>query len=178
MLSRSSLIFFATLFAYVAAKPVGRSTMSVHESRTNVPSGFVQTGAASPDTQLKLRLALVQKDTAGLIDSLYAVSTPGSASYGQHLSKEQVESFVAPAPQTAQAVNAWLQGAGVNATTISPAGDWLSIDVPVSLANELFNTEFTLFTHTETGKETIRTLSYSIPSELVGHLDFVHPTVM
>ena len=174
----SSLILLATLFTLAAAKPMGRSAMVTHESRTNVPSGFVQNGAASPDTQLKLRIALVQNNPSGLIDSLYAVSTPGSASYGQHLSKEEVESFVAPAPQTAQIVNAWLQGAGVNATTVSPAGDWLSITVPVSTANELFGTEFAVFTHSKTGKETIRTLSYSIPSELTGHLDFVHPTVM
>lgn len=33
-----------------------------------------------------------------------------------------------------------------------------------------------MFTHDATGAETIRTLSYSIPTDLVGHLDVVHPT--
>lgn len=51
------------------------------------------------------------------------------------------------------------------------------IDVPVSKANELLETEFSVYTHGDTGKQAIRTLSYSIPADLVGHLDLVHPTV-
>ncbi len=49
--------------------------------------------------------------------------------------------------------------------------------VPVSKANELFDADFSVYTHDETGTEAVRTLSYSIPAELQGHLDLVHPTV-
>lgn len=65
----------------------------------------------------------------------------------------------------------------MTAETVSPAGDWLSISVPLSKANELFDADFDVYTHTASGKQAIRTLSYSIPTELVGHLSFVHPTV-
>lgn len=75
------------------------------------------------------------------------------------------------------AVNAWLNENGLEAVPISPAGDWLSVSVPVSKANDLFDTEFSVFTHTASGQKSIRTLSYSIPTDLVGHLDLVHPTV-
>ena len=61
--------------------------------------------------------------------------------------------------------------------TISATGDWLSFEVPVSKANELFDADFAVYTHSETGKQAIRTLSYSIPADLEGHLDFVHPTI-
>ena len=64
------------------------------------------------------------------------------------------------------AVNAWLSENGLEAVPISPAGDWLSFSVPVSKANEMFNTEFSVFRHEETGKESVRTLAYSIPTEL------------
>ena len=74
-------------------------------------------------------------------------------------------------------MNAWLSENGLEAVPISPAGDWLSISVPVSKANDLLDTEFAVFTHTESGHESIRTLAYSIPTDLVGHLDLVHPTV-
>lgn len=63
------------------------------------------------------------------------------------------------------------------ASPITPAGDCLSIDVPVSKANELFETEFSVYTHSETGRQVVRTLSYLIPADLVGHLDLVHPIV-
>jgi tripeptidyl-peptidase I len=84
---------------------------------------------------------------------------------------------VSPTQESVDAVNAWLKEAGVTATTVSPAGDWLSVSVPVSKANELLDAQFTVYKHADTGKEAIRTLSYSIPAALVGHLDFVHPTI-
>lgn len=34
-----------------------------------------------------------------------------------------------------------------------------------------------VYIHSETGKQAIRTMSYSIPTSLEGHLDFVHPTI-
>lgn len=89
----------------------------------------------------------------------------------------QVEKFVAPTAQSSEAVNTWLKQVGLNATTISPAGDWLSVSVPVGKANELFDADFAMYTYSDTGKQAIRTMSYSIPTELEGHLDFVHPTI-
>ena len=93
------------------------------------------------------------------------------------LHRFQVESFVAPTPESVSAVNEWLSSNGLNATAVSPAGDWLSVTVPVSLANKLLDTQFSTFTEVKTGKKTIRTLSYSIPAALQGHLDVVHPTI-
>ena len=49
--------------------------------------------------------------------------------------------------------------------------------MPVSTANHLLDADFSVFTHPATGKQTIRTLSYSIPSNLAKHLSLVHPTV-
>lgn len=59
---------------------------------------------------------------------------------------------------------------------MSPAGDWLGFTVPVSKANEMFDADFSVFKHVASGKESIRTLSYSIPASLDSHLNFVHPT--
>lgn len=78
-----------SLLVSALGKPVARS-LQVHEARATIPSGFVKTAAASPDTVLSLRLALKNSDTDGLIAALYDVSTPSSANYGQHLSKEEV----------------------------------------------------------------------------------------
>ncbi|OSD03928.1 family S53 protease [Trametes coccinea BRFM310] len=151
--------------------------MQVHEAREDIPEGFVHSGPAPQDTVLNLRLALVQSDPAGLEKALMDVSTPSSALYGQHLSKEEVEKFVAPSPDSVAAVQAWLADNGIDAKTISPAGDWLSFAIPVSKANELLDTDFAVFTHEETGKTSIRTLAYSIPADLKGHVDLVHPTI-
>lgn len=88
----SKLLVFSALFSLAFAKPTPRS-MKVHEARQSAPSGYVRTGAAAAATELNLRIALVQSDRQGLVDALYSVSTPGSASYGEHLSKEEVSSL-------------------------------------------------------------------------------------
>ncbi len=82
-----------------------------------------------------------------------------------------------PAADSTSLVNEWLAANGLAATTISPAGDWLAMSVPVSQASSLFNAKFSVFTHQQTGQQSVRTLAYSIPAALSGHLDFVHPTI-
>ena len=64
----------------------------------------------------------------------------------------------------------------ITAQTISPAGDWLSINVPVSQANALLNANFNEYPHDASNTAAIRTLSYSVPETLKDHLAFVYPT--
>ena len=85
----SKLLLLFPLFMYAFAKPITRG-LRVHESLTELPSGFVLKGPASPETILNLRLALMQSNVSGLIDTLLDVSTPTSSHYGHHLTKEEV----------------------------------------------------------------------------------------
>lgn len=83
-------VFFASLLALVFAKPTARSGMVMRSSKSEAPAGFAHQGAAAADQTIPLRIALVQKDIAGLEKALYDVSTPKSANYGKHLTKAQV----------------------------------------------------------------------------------------
>ncbi|KAI0294255.1 subtilisin-like protein [Multifurca ochricompacta] len=151
--------------------------MVQHELIDLVPSGFVSKGPAPTSQVLKLRLALVQNNIKGLEDALMAVSSPGSPKYRQFLTKEETEAFVAPTPESVDAVTSFLSAHGITATKGSPAGDWLNIDVTVAQADALFDGQFTTFEHTASGTTSVRSLGYSIPASLKGHLDFVHPTI-
>ena len=91
---------------------------------------------------------------------------------------QKVEALIAPSQNTKDVISSWLQENGLSATTTSPAGDWITISVPVSQANSLFAANFTTFAHQDSDKQFIRTLSYSLPKSLQGHVDLVHPTVM
>ncbi|CDO76407.1 hypothetical protein BN946_scf184937.g21 [Trametes cinnabarina] len=150
--------------------------MLVHEARSAIPPSFELVGPAPPDTMLKLRLALVRGNVSALETVLMDVSTPSSPLYGQHLSKEEAEAFMAPKPESVAAVDAWLKDNNIAVSKASPAGDWLSFSIPVSKANKLLDTQFSVFNHSASGKMSIRTLAYSIPSDLQSHIDFVHPT--
>lgn len=85
----SKILVFSALFSLALAKPHQRS-LALHESRPSAPSSFARSGPADADAEIKLRIALVQNNPAGLVDSLYAVSTPSSSTYGEHLTKEEV----------------------------------------------------------------------------------------
>ncbi|KAI0764711.1 family S53 protease-like protein [Fomes fomentarius] len=144
----------------------------VHEACNVLPIGFSLVGPAAPHTPL------TQSNLDAIVDVLYSVSDLKSDKYGQYLSKAQVEQLVAPSPVSISAVNAWLQKQGLSATPISPAGDWLEIQVNVSKADSLLGAKFSKFAHVGSGLQTVRTLSYSIPAALKGHIDVIHPTTM
>ncbi|KAJ7788662.1 family S53 protease-like protein [Mycena olivaceomarginata] len=168
--------FIASLLLVAAAKPMGPRAMVVHETRAEPARGFVKSGVAPPAKELTLRIALRPNNIAGLETALYAVSDPASSLYGQHLTPAEVADFVKPTDETLSVVSEWLTENGISSTPVTPAGDMLEIVIPVAKANDLLSTDFSVFTHVETGKTSIRTLAYSIPAVLQDHIDFFHPT--
>ncbi|THH17039.1 hypothetical protein EW146_g3698 [Bondarzewia mesenterica] len=98
------LLLVASLIPLMFAKPHIPRTMRVYECRDNVLTGFVNNGPAPEQKTLILRLALVQNDFAGLEKAPYADSPPCGVQCGQHISKEEVEAFIAPS-ETISAVN-------------------------------------------------------------------------
>lgn len=84
---------------------------------------------------------------------------------------------MSPKPETVVMVNEWLSENGIVAKQASPAGDWLTFNTTVSKINEMLDAQFSVFTHTTSGSQSIRTLAYSIPSALQDHILLVHPTI-
>ncbi|KAJ7089952.1 hypothetical protein C8R44DRAFT_990800 [Mycena epipterygia] len=125
------------------------------ETRVEPAPGFVNSGVSHAAEQLNLRIALKPNNIAGLESALYAVSDPANALYGQHLTLDENNIF---------------------SRSITPARDILQIAIPVMQANAPLSTEFSVFTHFDTGATSIRTLEYSVPAVLQNKIDFVHPT--
>ncbi len=71
----------------------------------------------------------------------------------------------------------WLSDNGISDVKTSGAfDDWLTFTIPVSQASSLLDANFDNFVHTPTGERVIRTLAYSIPADLLPHIEVVHPT--
>ncbi|KAI0763109.1 subtilisin-like protein [Trametes elegans] len=166
-----------SLFSLALGRPAAHSgeRLVVRSKVDAVPTGFTWMAKAPAEQVLSLRLALVQNNASGLEQALYDVSDPKSENYGRHLTKSQVEAMVAPSAESVQKVNAWLSKNNITAQTISPAGDWLGINVTVSQANALLNADFNEYKHDETNTSAFRTLEYSLPDTLSGHLAFAYP---
>ncbi|KAF7300073.1 Family S53 protease-like protein [Mycena kentingensis (nom. inval.)] len=174
-------MLFLPLFPLAAAIPA--SKFALHESRPSAPEGFVSRGIAPPSEDITLRFALTPKDIVGLEDKLLSISTPGSPDFRKWLSAAEVKSFTQPSSETTAAFSAFAASNNL-AFTSSESGEWASITLPVAQANALFAADFQFFAlesssaeELETSTETItRTLSISLPAELVGHVDVIHPS--
>jgi tripeptidyl-peptidase-1 len=107
------------------------------------PPSWINLGPAPPLQHIWLRIALPQARFSELERQLYEISDPKNARYGQHLLKEQVTEFVRPDRRSVEAVDAWLAEYGITGddrVRRSVAGDWVTILVPVAVAEEMLDT--------------------------------------
>ncbi|OJT09515.1 Tripeptidyl-peptidase sed3 [Trametes pubescens] len=153
-----------------------------HKLKESIPAprGWTKSAPAPADHIIELRIALPQPNFAELERHLYEVSDPFHDRYGQHLSKEEVESLVTPEPESVHLVNEWLASHGLYEDSLSrsPAKDWVLVKVPVTLAEEMLKTEYHVWTHDASGESVVRTTEYSIPEHLDDHVELVQPTTM
>ncbi|KIJ69790.1 hypothetical protein HYDPIDRAFT_77750 [Hydnomerulius pinastri MD-312] len=152
----------------------------VKESIEAPPRGWVQHGPAPSDHMLELKIALPQPHFPILKQHLWEVSDPKHERYGAHLSKEEIEALQAPHPETLDEVSEWLASHGIEEEhlTRSSAQDWVTIRVPVSLAEDMLDTKYYIYTDTKSGESIVRTTSYSLPEILHDHVDLIQPTTM
>ena len=89
-----------------------------------------------------------------------------------------MQTFVAPHPDSVEAVNSWLEFHDIdplNSVYRSGSGDWVTFRIPLDLAEKMLSAKYNIYRHTTSGEEVIRTLSYSLPKELHDHIDVISP---
>ncbi|KAE9408892.1 hypothetical protein BT96DRAFT_932213 [Gymnopus androsaceus JB14] len=106
--------------------------------------------------------------------SSYVVSSKPVGDTIHLVALRRVKAYSAsPTSETVSAVTAWLQESNKLLSNISVTGaidDWGSFSTDLSLANELLDADFEIFTHIETGNTITRTLAYSLPQDLLQYL--------
>ena len=68
-----------------------------------------------------------------------------------HLTKEEAQTFVAPHPDSVEAGNSWLDFHGIdplNSVHRSGSGDWVTLRIPVDLAEKMLNAKCNIYRHT------------------------------
>ncbi|KAF7430691.1 hypothetical protein PC9H_006402 [Pleurotus ostreatus] len=176
-----SKLLVLALAQFVLASPHARrwDDLAVKHSWTEIPEGWVYHSAPSPSRLLDLRIGMKSHKMDDLITQLYEVSDPKHPKYGQYLSKEEVDALSAPHPDSVEAVEAWLQHHGVNpdeAIDRSGGGDWITLRIPVSVAERMLDTKYGVYHHLKSEDYIVRALSYSLPRELHSHINLVTPT--
>ncbi|KAJ3789832.1 peptidase S8/S53 domain-containing protein [Lentinula aff. detonsa] len=149
-----------------------------HSWGDSTPSStWVHHSTPDPSKLLKLRFGLRPSNFDTLLEHLSETSDPFHERYGKHLSKTQVDELMRPADETLQEVKEWLNWHGIeDETTTSSSDRWITVNIPVSLAETLLNTKYHVYAHTDSDEKIIRTLEYSLPRHLHDHINLVSPT--
>ncbi|KAF8559436.1 subtilisin-like protein [Imleria badia] len=152
----------------------------IKESIEAPPHGWLRHGPAPPDHLLELKIALPRPHFPILEKHLWEVSNPSHERYGAYLSKEETEALMAPHPETLDIVSEWLASHGIEEEHLyrSSAQDWVTIRVQVGLAEEMLNTKYDVYTHSDSGESIVRTTSYSLPESLHEHIELIQPTTI
>lgn len=138
------LVLFAVVQLALGSPVTGFGDFETKHSWNEPPPGWKIHSPAPSDHTINLRIGLKQSRIDDLISHLYEISDPSHERYGQHLSKEAVEDLVQPAPESVEIIEAWLSAHGIDPKTSchrSPAGDWLTLNVPVSQVEKMLGAQ-------------------------------------
>ena len=103
---------------------------------------------------------------AELEETFWAVSDPGNARYGEHLTRDQAGALLAPATGNIERLTAWLKANGVAESAITfPNADMVEVVTSVGVASQLFGATFQTWTHSS-GTTLNRVEQYTLPSEI------------
>ncbi|KAF8464342.1 subtilisin-like protein [Russula ochroleuca] len=176
---RLSPFSFLSLFLVPLSSSAAPHHLKLRQSVTP-PRHWIRLGRAPSAHIIQLRIALPQPRFPELERHLAEISNPFHGSYGEHLSKEEVEELVAPHPSSLDAVREWLASHGIRseARHQSLAGDWVTVYVPVAQAEEMLGTEFSVWKHDKDGDVLVRTTEYSLPALLDQHVELIQPTTI
>jgi tripeptidyl-peptidase I len=155
---------------------VFRETAAGLTSRTDL----IKTSRASSDHIHEVIFAIQGNGLDDLTELLHDISDPNSESYGQHMTRDQIEQ-ISSNSASRDIVITHLREVGAQIVSISAYGEYITAQAPVSVWEKSFDTEFYTFDHTHTIDSTptqvIRAEKYSVPASLHEHLAYVFHTV-
>ncbi|KAF7376947.1 Subtilisin-like protein [Mycena sanguinolenta] len=141
------------------------------------PTGLYR--RADPDVRIPLTFSLAQSNLDKLETFLLDVADPRSPNYGQHWSPAQVKETFRPSAETVDAVQGWLQDAGIHADKIKLGsnGDILQLDITIAEAENLLHAEYYLYSDEDGHLSVGCHDGYTLPVHISQHVDFVWPTM-
>ncbi|GAW04922.1 family S53 protease [Lentinula edodes] len=152
------------------------NAMSIHDRRTAVPKGYTPVSIADFNSMIQMRISLTMGNRTGLEDALNKASDPENEGYGRWLSREDVQYYAAPSRDALYSVRTWLSSNNITPESTTVSGDWITFNVSVGTAGSMLNATYKVYEHTASGKQSVRTLEYSVPEEVREHIRAIHPT--
>lgn len=128
---------------------------------------------ANVEARHQIVVAVKQRNVDKLEKILYDVSDPQSASYGKHWNRAQITEFTANPASTAF-VKKFFQKRGATIVSETPNGEYVTIEAPVKVLEDVFQTQF--YEYEQTGKvneKFVRSEEAFLPQALPAHVQHV-----
>ena len=138
--------------------------------------GWLKIGNPSSEEKVRVTFAIKQTNVEWLETKLKAVSYPDSSEYGKYLNFDEIARHVHGRPESVRALVSVLESFGISKSDVdfTLGLDFAVTELPVSVAEAMFSTNFYRYQHMENKDWVITTaLDYAVPSALLDHLDFV-----
>lgn len=142
----------------------------------SAPFPWTLEARAPIDQRLQFHIGLSSANGDLLQQILQNVSDPVNSDYGRYLDQKDIDEIIRPDDLTTNAVLSWLKRSGIATDNIDHHGDWMNFQATSAQAEILLNTTFSIFRNEDGNKQIVRTLRYSIPEELIAHIDTIQPT--
>ncbi|KAG8164491.1 hypothetical protein KVR01_006409 [Diaporthe batatas] len=183
------LLHIATFFLALASTAVSFPTWNddnvqndsvVVESLVSPPLGWVKDETKQFDKEvipIRLRIHLSHQNMDKFHEIALRVATPGNHQYGAHMPQKAIDDLIVPRDETRNLVMDWLESAGHGGNaTYSARGDSIIVSTSIARAERLLDAEYNAYRNTETNEVVLRTLQFSLPGTLTGHIEMVQPT--
>ncbi|KAJ6111815.1 hypothetical protein N7523_007876 [Penicillium sp. IBT 18751x] len=146
------------------------------ERLEETPSGWLRGSKPLPSTLLTFRLAINQPNHTDFEQNVIDISTPGHRYYGQHMNREEIQKTLRPDNIVLNRILAWLDSEHVSPSKFKINGNWITFRTPVSQAERMMKTKYFNYHHQATNSTVLRTLGYSVPSDVHPHIQLIQPT--
>jgi tripeptidyl-peptidase I len=159
-----------------ATQHVFREFAAGVSSRTDL----IKHDRVSPEHVHEVMFGIQQRNIEVLTLMLHNISDPDSDNYGEHITREEIEE-ISSNPESRDVVVRYLVESGATVVSQSHHGEYVTAHAPVSVWEELLNTEFFLFHHTQPKSDKVSSLvraeKYSVPTYLHEHVAAIFNTI-
>ncbi|CEJ90361.1 hypothetical protein VHEMI06150 [[Torrubiella] hemipterigena] len=170
-------LFSTILFAALASASPLNSALLTKQALSSVPEGWQRENAAAPaDHKLDLHIRLREENLDRLQQRLLEISDPGHPEYRKHLSKDELDAMTAPTKNTVDSVTQWLASNGIAAGKIQSG--YMKVSLTVEQANKALGADYAVYKQGTTGRQVVRTTSYSLPKDVYDAIAMIQPTTL
>jgi hypothetical protein len=150
-----------------------------------IPTGWKLHSVAHPEHEIRLILAIKQRNLDRFTTIFNQITDPKSDKYAQYWTIDDLTEMIAPSDETIQAVSDWLDSHHISKRNMTTNKDFIHAWVPVSKAEEMLGVQYFNWIHDKyqknlikinpfSGKKVTATLGpYRTPIKVAKHLDFI-----